>query len=332
MNLRDRRRISTAISHLQPARHRLNLTIAPHCHVPRLTIDGSRVSGVEVERGGMLQRVEGARVTLSAGAINSPAILLRSGIGPAGDLAALGIEPRVDLPGVGATLFDHFRCFVSFETTAAYVPDLDTHQVMLRYTASGSDEPNDMQMHIFTPRDYVEGEAFPARGSGRAWLSMAGGVQRPRGSGSVTLASADPDVAPRIDLNYAGHPEDMRRLVDGVRLAWRLAHAAPLSEFVGASAAHGGMTLDDATLADDAALERYVRGSVNTIYHPVATCRMGPADDDGAVVDQYLRVRGVDNLRVVDASVMPAIVRANTNLTTIVIAERAAEWMRASDR
>jgi choline dehydrogenase len=328
MNLHEGRRTSTAISHLLPARHRLNLTIAPNCTVRRLLLNGDRVTGVEVERGGVIQQVSGERVTLAAGAIGSPTILLRSGIGPARDLQRLGITPVVDLPGVGATLFDHFRCWLSFETPAAYDPQRDTHEVMLRYTAAGSAETNDMQLHVFTPRDYLENEAFPARGGTQAFLSMAPGVQRPKSSGSLTLTSADPVVPPRIDLNYAGHSEDVRRLRDGLRLAWRLAHTEPLAAFAGAPATHAGITPDDAMIADDDALDRYVHATVNTIYHPVATCRMGPDGDDGAVVDQQLRVRGVRNLHVVDASVMPTIVRANTNLTCIMLAERAAAWMR----
>lgn len=328
MNLRGGMRISTAISHLLSARHRLNLTIAPHATIHRLLLEGDRVVGVEVERGGSIQRVEGERVTLAAGAIGSPAILLRSGIGPADHLRRLGITPRVDLPGVGAVLYDHFRCWLSFHAAADYDPQRDTHEVMLRYTASGSAETNDMQLHVFTPRDFVENEAYAPRGSGGCYLSLAAGVQRPHGHGSLTLAAADPAVPPRIDLRYANHPEDLRRLADGLRLAWRLAHTPPLAAFVRAPAAHGGITPDDALFADDAALERYVHASVGTIFHPTSTCRMGPDGDPGAVVDQYLRVRGVANLRVVDASVMPTIVRANTNLTCIMIAERAAAWMR----
>lgn len=327
MNLRDGRRISTAISHLYPAQHRLNLTIAPHTTVCRLLLEGTQVVGVEVERGGQVQQVHGARVTLAAGALGSPAILLRSGIGPADDLRGLGIAPVVDLPGVGATLYDHFRCWISFETPAEYDPQRDTHEVMLRYTAEGSQETNDMQLHIFTPRDYLENEPIPARGGRQAYLSMAPGVQRPCGHGSLKLASADPHAPPIIDLNYAGHPEDARRLRDGLRLAWRLAHTPPLDQFAGRPVAHAGIVPNEALLADDTALNHYVLATVNTIYHPVATCRMGPVGDEGAVVDQYLRVHGIDNLHIVDASVMPSIVRANTNLTCIMLAERAAAGM-----
>lgn len=329
MNLHAGVRISSAISHLLPARGRLNLTIAGGCTVQRLLLEGNRATGVEVERGGVLQRVSGTRITLAAGAIGSPAILLRSGIGPAAALSELGIEPVLDLPGVGATLYDHFRCWMSFETPATYDAQRDTHEVMLRYTAAGSDEANDMQLHIFTPRDYLENETSPARGGAQAYLSMAVGVQRPKSVGSLRLTSADPRIPPQITLNYAEHPEDVRRLRDGLRLAWQLAHTPPLATYAGAPATHAGLTPSAALLADDDALDRYVQATVSTIYHPVATCRMGPNGDPGAVVDQYLRVRGIEQLRVVDASVMPTIVRANTNLSVMMLAERAAQWLRA---
>jgi choline dehydrogenase len=155
-------------------------------------------------------------------------------------------------------------------------------------------------------------------------ISVVPGLQRPRSSGRVSLRSADPDVPPAIDLNYLDDPEDLRRMTDGVRLAWRLMHdghfAPMLNEIV---------NLTEDVVNSDAALEAFVRDNCTTIFHPVGTAKMGPESDPMAVVDQYCRVRGVEGLRVVDASVMPNIVRANTNLTCIMIGERVAEWMRA---
>jgi len=136
------------------------------------------------------------------------------------------------------------------------------------------------------------------------------------------LTSADPHIQPRIDLNYFADPEDMRRMVDGMRLAWEAACSPELAPFVQEIA-----LLDEQTVASDEALAEYIRQTARTTFHPVGTARMGPDGDAGAVVDQYCRVRGVENLHVVDASVMPNIVRCNTNLTCIMIAERVAGWM-----
>ena len=155
---------------------------------------------------------------------------------------------------------------------------------------------------------------------------MVPGLQRPRSRGRLRLRSANPDVPPIIDLNYLADREDMRRMADGVRLAWRLMHEGPLApmlkEFVNLTAE---------AVNSDSALETFVRENSTTIFHPVGTAKMGPDNDQMAVVDQYCRVRGIDGLRVVDASIMPNIVRANTNLTCIMIGERVADWMRNAD-
>jgi choline dehydrogenase len=157
-------------------------------------------------------------------------------------------------------------------------------------------------------------------------ISVVPGLQRPRSRGRLSLRSNNPDVPPVIDLNYLDDPEDMRRMADGVRIAWRLMHESPLApmlkEFV---------NLTEQVVNSNSALETFVRENCTTIFHPVGTAKMGPEDDPMAVVDQYCRVRGVEGLRVVDASIMPNIVRANTNLTCIMIGERVADWMRGAD-
>src|SRR5262249_17053498 len=149
-------------------------------------------------------------------------------------------------------------------------------------------------------------------------------LQRPRSRGRLGLRSANPDVPPMIDLNYLDDPEDMRRMVDGVRIAWRLMHQEPFSPML-----KDIVNLSAEGVKSDSALGAFVHDNCTTIFHPVGTARMGPESDPMAVVDQYCRVRGVEGLRVVDASVMPNIVRANTNLTCIMIGERVADWMRA---
>jgi len=325
-NRRDGIRVSTAIGYLAPARHRMNLTIRPGVNAHRVTIENGRAVGVEVECAGALQQVRGRRVTLSAGAIQSPAILMRSGIGPRDELAAHGISCNVDLPGVGRNLIDHLMVFVVATPQPGIPHDPQvTNPIGIRYTAAGSAEFNDMQMYVF--------EMFDASLSpGLALdlpvpsISVVPGLQRPRSRGRLRLRGASSDLPPIIDLNYLGDPEDLRRMADGVRIAWRLMHDAHfgpmIKEFV-------SLTAD--VVNSDSALEAFVRDNCTTIFHPVGTAKMGPENDSMAVVDQYCRVRGVEGLRVVDASVMPNIVRANTNLTCIMIGERVADWMRAED-
>src|SRR5579863_3678887 len=323
-NRRDGIRISTSIAYLNPARHRLNLTIRPFSNTHRVVFERGRACGVEVECGGAVQTIRARRVTLSAGAINSPAILMRSGIGARAELEALGIKSVVDQPAVGRNLIDHVLVPVVANPTPGVAHDSQvTNPVGIRYTASGSDEFNDMQMYVATLFDkslWIGSEL----GLPIPSIALLAGLQRPRARGRVSLRSADADVPPRIDLNYFGHPEDMRRMVDGVRLAWRLMNSARFAPYVKDFV---GITRE--IVDSDSAAADFVRSNCGTIYHPTTTAKMGPDSDQEAVVDQYCRVRGVEGLRVVDASVMPNIVRANTNLTCIMIGERVADWMRA---
>jgi len=329
MNQVDEVRVSTALSYLLPARGRVNLTVRGGCLVDRVLFDGDRAIGVEVLSGGETQRVFGRRVVLAAGAIASPAILLRSGIGPADELAALGIEARVHSAGVGLNLIDHPWCHLYFLSNTN---DYDLHQQYmwggLRYTAPGSPEFNDMQNYLMAPfnaRDFV-GAAEAARAPFVVDLSAT--LQRPRSRGRVRLHSPDPTVQPEIDLRYLEDPEDLRRMVSGVRQLWQLAHTPPLADYFGRALPNEGLIASDELLADDGRAADFVRRTVTTIFHPVGTARMGPDGDDDAVVDQYCRVRGTENLLVADASVMPNIPRANTNLTCMVIGERVADWLR----
>jgi choline dehydrogenase len=304
----------------------MNLTIRPGVNVHRVMIENGRAVGVEVEASGTFQQVRGRRVTLSAGAIQSPALLMRSGVGPRDELAAHGINCQVNLPGVGGNLIDHPMVFVVATPVAGIPHDPQvTNPIGIRYTAAGSDEFNDMQMYVFEMFD-------PSLAPGLALdlpvpsVSVVPGLQRPRSRGRLRLRSASPDVPPIIDLNYLDDREDLRRMTDGVRIAWRLMHDAHfgpmIKEFV---------SLTAEIVNSDSALGTFVRDNCTTIFHPVGTAKMGPENDPMAVVDQYCRVRGVEGLRVVDASVMPNIVRANTNLTCIMIGERVADWMRHAD-
>ena len=191
-------------------------------------------------------------------------------------------------------------------------------------TATGASERHDMQLYLFNSRDH---SAFPERvafiGSPIAF-SLLASLQRPRSRGKLTLATTDPHVQPTLTLNYLSDPEDMRRMVEAVRIAWEIGKSPAIQAFV-----ERAVLLTDEMVASDTAVEAYLRQMVSTIFHPVGTARMGPDGDERAVVDGQCRVRGVEGLRVVDASIMPTIPRANTNLTCIMIGERVADWMRA---
>ena len=325
MNQRDGLRLSTAIGYLLPARRRQNLTIRPDCLVSRVVLEGGRAAGVEIASAGATEIVRGRRITISAGAIASPAILLRSGIGSRADLEALGITPAVDLPGVGANLIDHPLASVALVPRPGVCQKTQpVVQVGIRYTAPDSGEWNDMQLYMISQADLTEIPAVMALVGAPMIFAVGVALQRPRSRGRVSLMSSDPRTQPRIELNYLHHPEDMRRMVEGVRLAWRVAQWPAIARH----AEHIAILTED-MIASDEFVQGYLQMAVNTIYHPVGTARMGPDGDGGAVVDQRGQVRGVDGLAVVDASIMPNVPRANTNLTCIMIGERVAEWMRA---
>jgi choline dehydrogenase len=323
---RGRLRLSTAIAYLLPARHRPNLTIRPHCLVNRVLVAGDQAVGVDIAGEGQPEQVRGRRITLAAGAIGSPAILLRSGIGPTAALAGLGIEPVADLPGVGAGLADHpVTRLLLVPKPGCCDPGTPLAQVVVRYTAPGSGEFNDMQQVMFSHVD-VAGiggrQAVTAVGTPLA-IGLPVALERPHTRGLLELVSTDPYVPPRIQLNFADDPQDLRRLMAGTRLAWQIAHQPEIARHMRQVA-----LLSEETISSDDALASYVRATVSTQFHPCGTARMGLADDPMAVVDQQCQVRAVQNLHVVDASVMPTIPRANINLTCIMIGEHVAEWMR----
>jgi choline dehydrogenase len=325
-NRRGRLRLSVAIGYLLPARDRPNLTIRPHCLVNRILFASDRAVGVEISGEGEPEQVYGQRITLAAGAIGSPAILLRSGVGPKAALADLGIEPVADLPGVGAGLADHpVTRLLLVPKPGSCTLDTPLAQMVLRYTAPGSNEFNDMQQVLFSHVD-VAGiggqQAVEAVGTPLA-IGLPVALERPHARGRLLLASTDARDQPLIQLDFAANPQDLRRLVAGVRLAWQIAHQPEITRHM-----HHVALLTEQTMSSDDALAAYVRATVSTQFHPCGTARMGPADDPMAVVDQHCRLRTIQNLRVVDASVMPAIPRANINLTCIMIGEHVSDWMR----
>ena len=324
-NRRGRLRLSTAVAYLLPARHRPNLAVRPHCLVNRVLFADDRAVGVEVHADGELQPVYGRRITLAAGAIGSPAILLRSGIGPKDALLELDIDPVADLPGVGAGLVDHpVTRLLLVPRPGSCDRETPLAQVVVRYTAPGSYEFNDMQQVMFSHVDVASlggARAVETVGAPLA-IGLPVALERPLSRGRLSLASADAHVQPIIELNFAADPEDLRRLLEGVRLAWRIAHEPEIVRHVDHVA-----LLTEEVMSSDEALAAYVRATVTTQFHPCGTARMGTAGDAMAVVDQHCRVRNVDNLRVVDASITPNIPRANINLTCIMIGEHVSDWM-----
>ena len=332
------RRCSTAVGYLRPARQRSNLSVATNAHATRILFSGKRATGIEYLRDGARCSAHARReVILAAGAFNSPQLLQLSGIGPANLLRELGIAVVADVPGVGANLQDHYNGRLVFESAEAFtLNDVVGHRWRelregLRYylmrkgfltmaasTATGfvstdarSSRP-DVQIGLVLYSTDKFGDTLH-RFSGFTLLVR---LLKPESRGTVLLKSADPLDAPVIRPNYLSAPKDGEVLVAGMKIARRLVDAAPLHRYV--ARAHEPaqpFTHDDEWL-------QYLRARGGISFHPVGTCRMG-ADAD-AVVDERLRVRGIDGLRVVDASIMQTLVSGNTNAPTIMIGEKGA--------
>lgn len=316
-------RVSTAIGYLAPASERDNLTIWPDTRVIRIRVDGGRVTGVDVERDGRVETVAADRVVLCGGAVQSPTLLWRSGIGPAVALRSLGIDCIVDNPAVGSNLMEHPGSFLFVVPRDGVCdPTGPQYQIGLRYTAPGSEVVNDTLLSMMNFWDLSTSPDFQRLLGVPMVFAVTCGVHQPRSRGSVTLTSADPSVPPHIDLNLLSDPGDVAQLVDAVRLCHQVVTSPAMSSMVDRIALVESSMFDD---DDDDAVAAYVRSTVAPWYHVSGTCRMGRSIESGAVVDQHLRVHGVEGLRVVDASVFPMIPRAPTNLTTIAVAERAVE-------
>ena len=318
MNNQKGVRMSTAITHLAPMRHHLNLTIRGNVFARKILIENRQVTGVEVESGGEVFTVESNKVVISAGALKSPHILMLSGIGPKDQLDEYGIDVLQDTPGIGANLRNHPISPISFRVKEGIKlqPDASGVRIALRYTAKGSDDSNDMMMttsSLFSP---FTGEMLPDR-IGR--ISCV--IELPAGAGFVRLNSADPAVQPKFDYRYFSHPEDMRRMRDGIRLAVKMLETDAYKDV-----SDGRVTPTEEILTDDDALDLWIRQTVGSARHVSGTCKIGPDSDPMAVVDQQCRVKGFQGLWIADSSVMPQVPRANANATAIMIGERVADW------
>lgn len=331
-------RCTTAGAYLAPALRRPNLTVATRAHVTGVVIERGRAAGVTYRHDGSLRMVRAEReVVLAGGAINSPQLLLLSGIGPADELRAMGIRPVVDLPGVGRNLLDHLAVGIVAKTTrtdsllVAERPSELARYVLARRgmltsnvaeahafirSAADLDQP-DLEL-LFAPVPFVDhGRARPT-GHG---YTIGAILLQPRSTGTIRLASADPLAPPLIDPDYLADADDLRVAVTGMKRAAEVFDTAPLSDVV------GDFMVPETRPRTDAEYAAAVRAVAETLYHPAGTCRMG--SDDMAVVDAQLRVRGVDGLRVADAAVMPALIRGHTNAPTIMIGEKASDLLRA---
>jgi choline dehydrogenase len=331
-------RWSAADGFLQPARERRNLTVLTGAHATRVLVEKKRAVGVAFLRGGAVREARTAgEVILAGGTINSPQLLMLSGIGPAEELKAAGISAAHDLPGVGKNLQDHPMVSVGYLCTQKVSLDgAETLGNFLRWlvwkngplasnvaeaglffrTRVGLAVP-DLQL-LFGPA-YYRGHGLVRRkehcfGFGPTLIT-------PESRGTISLRTADPLDAPAIRANYLSTDADLRTMIAGVQLARRLAHAKAFDAFRGEEL-HPG-----AAMKSDAEITEFLRNELETLYHPVGTCKMG--NDALAVVDARLRVHGIKGLRVVDASIMPRVPAGNTNAPVMMIAEKAAEMIRA---
>ena len=308
-NVVDNVRMNGALTYLAAARNRPNLEVVPDVTVDRLVIEDGRAIGVLTTDGRTFAALE---VVLAAGAYGSPAILMRSGIGPADHLRELGIPVIRDLPGVGANLLDHPLAANGFCLHRVHPDAAPDHQAFLRLVVKGRSQQqvSDIDYILFAMVNHDEDTD--------GWLFvLATSLMLSRSQGTVRLTSPDPHATLAIDHNYFADPTDLEAICDGVELAIRLAAAPPLAEIL--TPAPSSLTWSS---RDE--LRELVRAHADTTYHPSSTCRMGPADDPGAVVDHEGRVYGVPGVRVADASIFPTSPRANIHATVVAVAEKLA--------
>ncbi|WP_423181262.1 GMC family oxidoreductase [Arthrobacter sp. NyZ413] len=321
LNEDDGVRVSTAVAYLYPTAElpgNLHLQLETLAH--RIVVENGRAVAVETNQGTFHVTRE---IIVSAGAIDTPKLLMLSGIGPAEHLKELGIDVVQDLPGVGSNLSDHIETPVIWESAkdaGESINGLD-----LGMYADVLDEGEfSIQVTIGHFTYWLHTEPFDELPSPPRAFTFAPNVARPASKGTIRLASADPKDKPIIDPRYFTDPEgrDEKLLVEGIRLARRLAKTEALKDWIVKEVAPGP------ELESDEELGAFARRYSNTVYHPSATCKMGAAEDPTAVVDPRLRVRGVDGLRIADASIFPELVRVNPNMTVVMIGARAADLIK----
>jgi choline dehydrogenase len=331
----DGMRMSAAMTFLGPVRHRLNLTVRGGVAVRKIIIKDLKAIGVEAESGGEVFNIEADKVVLCSGAIKSPHLLMLSGIGSANQIKEFGITPVHELPGVGQNLWNHLSSHIAFKVKEGVTlsGEADAVHFSLHYTSKGSSEANDMVLRtnpvIDEREEKVPGlrtkyvtDGIPPEQVGR--ISCTLGL--PDGSGYVRLASADPLVQPTFNYQYLQNSNDIQRVRDGIRMGCDLLETEAYKDVCDYR-----INPKDEILNDDAALDLWIRQNVGSARHVSGTCRMGPDSDPTTVVDQYCKVKGMQNLFVVDASIVPRVPRSGgLHATVLMIGERAADWIAKS--
>lgn len=322
-------RSSASVAYLHPIMDvRQNLTVLLETWVDKVLFDGDRATGVSATTAGGERITVRARheVVLAAGAVDSPRLLMLSGVGHAQDLESVGITPHHDLAGVGANLQDHPESIIMWETNERVpentVMDSDAALFVRR---DESDPRPDLMFHIYQIPfdDNTKRLGYDSPEDGYA-VCMTPNIPRSRSRGRLYLTSADPKVQPALDFRYFTDPDgyDERTIVDGLKIAREVAATEPFKSWIKREVAPGPKIHSDEELSE------YGRRAAHTVYHPAGTCRMGAADDDGAVVDPRLRVRGLKGLRVADASVFPTLPTPNPMVMVLALGERAADLIR----
>lgn len=317
LNVKDGRRASAAEGYLLPALGRPNLTLSTGSYATRLLFSGKRATGVEYVQDGQAKRAHASgEVVVCLGAIESPKLLLLSGIGDPAELQGHGIEPRVALPGVGKNFHNHVLTGVIAECVRPVPPgNLNLSEAALFTNSEPGWVGPDLQLaFVHVPFNLIVGQGHPNS------VSILPGVVRPLSRGWIKLASADPTAKPLVHPNYLGAESDRERLLQAVKLARELFATRAFAPWVGPELMPGP------EVQGEAALRAFVRQSADSYHHQAGSCKMGL--DEGAVVDPRLRVYGVEGLRVADASVMPQVPSGNCHAGIVMIAERCAEWVK----
>ncbi|HYU80945.1 MAG TPA: GMC family oxidoreductase N-terminal domain-containing protein [Vicinamibacterales bacterium] len=304
-NISNGRRQSAADAFLVPVLNRRTLTVLTHAMVRRIIFEQQRAAGVEITRNGRVERLRVTReIVLAAGVIESPKLLMLSGIGPPSVLRTAGIAVVAESPSVGSNLHDHPRVSVRWKSLRQLPPSTTSAGLFVR--SGGSVDPPDLQFYVGRGLDAADD-----------FITLTVALAQPKSRGSLTLRSADPADPPLIHAGYFADARDLEALREGVRLAQRLASANAYTNLRGDPVDPAA-----ATLTEDE-VRAWIRRSADTIFHPVGTCRMGSGSE--SVVDPALLVRGVERLRLADASVMPVVVNSQTNAACLMIAEKAAD-------
>ncbi|MEL7367656.1 MAG: GMC family oxidoreductase N-terminal domain-containing protein [Myxococcota bacterium] len=315
MNKLSGRRISAAEAYLTAdVRRRPNLVIQPDTLVRRILFQGTRAVGIEVEHHGRVERCFGERIVLTAGALCTPSLLIRSGVGPWKDLERLGVPHVADVPGVGRRLLDHPGCAIFMRVRRGFVRNAPLIQTMLRY---GSTSGPDCNMTI------QPGSMVPLAGIEQVALcSIMAAVGKPSGQGRIVVTSSDPRAKPLVESRLLDHDADRRDAVEAMQRAFELSQTRALRSLA------TPFWPSARVLKNPRRIDRWIRWATDSGYHPSGTVPMGPDSDPEAACDGRGRVRAIRGLFVADASIMPTIPTANTNLPTLMIGERFGQWLR----